>query len=72
MTYDQLIEHYGSQIAASKALTALGMEISQPSISDWKRNGIPYLRQLEIEHVTDRALVADIPPFKATAERETA
>mgnify|MGYP000868803193 CR=1 FL=1 len=52
MTYDELIGHFGSQAAAARALG-----VKQPSVWAW-RNGIPYLRQLDIEQKTGGALKA--------------
>lgn len=68
MTYDDVIAHFGSQQAAADAL-----DISQPSISDWKRSErIPHIRQLQIEHVTDGKLKADELPFKSRTAEQTA
>ena len=56
MTYVDLIDHFGSQAAAARAL-----ELSQPSIYGWKEKGIPFLRQLDIERRTGGALKAEKP-----------
>ncbi len=53
MTYDDLIRYYGTP---SKPCKVLG--ISRPLIHDWKRKGIPKLRQYEIEVKTGGALKA--------------
>jgi DNA-binding transcriptional regulator YdaS (Cro superfamily) len=54
MNYDQVIEHFGSQVAAAEAL-----EVTQPTLSNWKKRGrIPELQQLRIEHLTRGKLKA--------------
>ena len=55
MKIDNVIKHFGSQVAAA---TALG--VTQPTISNWKSRGkIPKLQQLRIEHITSGKLRAD-------------
>jgi len=54
MTHKDLIEFFGSQAAAARAIG-----IKPPSVADWKANGIPYLRQLHIERVTFGKLRAE-------------
>jgi DNA-binding transcriptional regulator YdaS (Cro superfamily) len=54
MTYDDVINHFGTQVATADALG-----IYQSNVSDWKRNGVPPLRQLELEALTSGALKAD-------------
>ena len=55
MTPHDVISHYGTQAAAADAL-----DLSQPSISDWVRAGsVPWLRQLDIERMTNGALRAN-------------
>lgn len=44
MNYETLIRHFGTQVNAAKALG-----ISQAAISLWKKNGIPELRQYQLE-----------------------
>lgn len=54
MKFDQLITHFGSQVAAADALG-----VTQPTLSNWKKRGrIPHLQQLRIEHVTKGKLKA--------------
>ena len=54
MKFDQLIDHFGSQVAAANALG-----VTQPTLSNWKKRGrIPHLQQLRIEHVTKGKLKA--------------
>ncbi len=54
MTYDDLIEHFETQVAAAAFLG-----INQSNLSDWKRKeGIPPIRQLKIEAMTDGKLKA--------------
>jgi DNA-binding transcriptional regulator YdaS (Cro superfamily) len=54
MTYDELIDHFGSQAEAARSLG-----LKQPSISEWKKRGIPPLRQLDIQRRTRGRLRAD-------------
>ena len=54
MKFDNLIAHFGSQVAAADALG-----VTQPTLSNWKKRGrIPHLQQLRIEHVTKGKLKA--------------
>jgi DNA-binding transcriptional regulator YdaS (Cro superfamily) len=54
MEFDQLIKHYGSQVAAADQLG-----VTQPTLSNWKKRGrIPHLQQLRIEHLTKGKLKA--------------
>ena len=54
MKFDQVIKHFGSQVAAAAALG-----VTQPSLSNWKSRGrIPHLQQLRIEHITGGKLKA--------------
>jgi len=55
MTFDDLIAHFGTQVAASQKL-----QISQPTLSNWKARGrIPPLQQVRIQHATRGKLKAD-------------
>jgi DNA-binding transcriptional regulator YdaS (Cro superfamily) len=55
VTVDQVIQFFGSQSAAAKAL-----KVTQPTISNWKTRGsVPPLQQLRIESQTQRKLKAD-------------
>lgn len=48
MNFDQLIAHFGSQVAAAHKLG-----VTQPTLSNWKARGrIPALQQLRIQHLT--------------------
>lgn len=62
MKIDQVIKHFGSQVAAADALG-----VQQPTISNWKTRGrIPHIQQLRIEHVTEGKLKAQpLMPSKA-------
>ena len=54
MKFDQVIKHYGSQVAAADAIG-----VTQPTLSNWKKRGsIPQLQQLRIEHLTEGKLKA--------------
>jgi hypothetical protein len=69
MTYEDVIAHYRTQVAAADALG-----IYQSNVSDWKRNGVPPLRQLELEALTGGALKADpaCDRFRVPASTPTA
>lgn len=58
MTYDQLIEHFGT---AADAARALGYEHRQ-RVQKWKLTGIPREEQALVELVTAGKLTADIAP----------
>ena len=53
MTYEDVIKYFGS---AAEAARKIG--VKPPSVSEW-RHGIPVLRQLHIERVTNGVLKAD-------------
>lgn len=54
MKFEQVIKHFGSQLATAKALGT-----TQPNVSNWKSRGsIPHIRQLQIEHITKGKLKA--------------
>lgn len=60
VTYDQLIAHYGTQKAAGDALKVFdGIGVKQPSVAEWKEQGIPAPRQAQYELLTGGALRAD-------------
>lgn len=54
MTYDQLLKHFKTQVAAAKAL-----KISQPAVSNWSKRGIPAMQQVKINKITKGALKLD-------------
>lgn len=60
MNYDQLIEHYGSQTNAAKALG-----ISPVAVCLWQKGGIPERRQLQLQQLTRGALKADAAVLRA-------
>lgn len=65
MKIDQVIKHFGSQVAAADALG-----VQQPTISNWKTRGrIPHIQQLRIEHVTEGKLKAQ--PLMSSKARRT-
>lgn len=57
MTFDQLMAHFKTQVAAAEALG-----IAQSSVSEWQKNGIPFVRQVQFERATRGKLRADPPP----------
>lgn len=61
MTYDQLIDHYGTQKAAGEALGAFGPNeaVKQSSVAEWKEKGVPAPRQAQYELLTRGKLKAD-------------
>lgn len=61
MTYEELVEHYGSQTAAGEALKAFGPQegVKQSSVAEWKGKGIPAPRQAQYELLTGGKLKAD-------------
>lgn len=53
MTYDELIQHYGSQAEAARALG-----LKPPSVYEWQHTTIPYDRQCQIQIATSGRLTA--------------
>lgn len=54
MKINDVIAHFGSQVAAAEALG-----VQQPTISNWKTRGrIPHIQQLKIELLTKGKLKA--------------
>ncbi len=60
MTFQELIEHFGTQTATAQALG-----IHQSSVSEWQQKGIPVPRQYQIQVLTGGKLQAD--PAKKVA-----
>jgi len=54
MNYSDLFDHFGSQGAIARAVG-----LSQPSVWEWQKNGVPEDRQLEFQKITGGALKAD-------------
>ena len=54
MTYDQMIRHFKTQVAAAKAL-----KVTQPCVSNWQTRGIPAMQQVKINKITKGALKLD-------------
>lgn len=67
MTFDDVKAYFGT---AAKVADAVGME--RQSVYRWKEVGIPPLRQLEFEHLTEGALKADEMPFKQRSAEQSA
>lgn len=59
MTYDQVIEHYGS---GDKAAAAIGLSGGRATVHQWKKSGIPIKHQIAYELDSEGELKADIPP----------
>lgn len=54
MKIEQIIKHFGSQIAIAEALG-----VQQPAVSMWKTRGhVPHLQQLRLQHLTNGKLKA--------------
>ena len=64
MTYDQVLQHFGTQVKIAAAL-----EMTQGSVSAWE-GIVPPFRQLQIERVTGGKLVADGDVFTRKAVRQ--
>lgn len=62
MTYQELIQHYGSQAAAARAIS-----IKPPSLAEWKEKGIPLPRQAQYELDSAGVLKADRPAAEERA-----
>ncbi len=56
MTYNDLLQHFGSQGAIARAIG-----LSQPSVWEWQEKGVPLPRQAQFELITDGALKAERP-----------
>jgi len=56
MTYDDLIDYYGS---AAKAGDAIGL--TRQGVFRWKETFIPLVQQVEYEVLTNGELLADLP-----------
>jgi DNA-binding transcriptional regulator YdaS (Cro superfamily) len=70
MKFQQLVDFFGSQVAAAQALG-----VTQPTLSNWKARGsIPKLQQLRIEHATKGKLraAAEILPERVSNRRDRA
>jgi DNA-binding transcriptional regulator YdaS (Cro superfamily) len=68
MSYDELVRHYGSM---SEAARAIGL--SRQTVHQWKRAGIPPVRQIQIEELTRGALRAEpLPELGRREERAQA
>lgn len=61
MTYQELLDHFGTQAAITRAFNERGYKLRQPSVAGWKKSGIPEPRQFQIEVITNGALRAERP-----------
>lgn len=53
MTFEDLISHFGTQAEAARAIG-----VTRGRVWQWRLEGIPLLRQFQIERITGGALVA--------------
>ena len=63
MTYEQLLKHFGSQADIARAFG-----VTQPSVAEWKERGVPPLRQVQGERLTNNKLRADPNVFSKQTE----
>lgn len=63
MTYDQLLKHFGTQAEIARAFG-----LTQPSVAEWAERGVPPLRQIQGEQLTNRKLRADADVFTKKSE----
>lgn len=56
MTYDEALQYFKTPTAMAREL-----RVKPPSVMEWK-DGIPELRQYQIELATKGALKSDFPP----------
>jgi hypothetical protein len=61
MTFAQVIEYFGTQVAVARAL-----HMTQGAISPWQHSGIPSIRQIQIQTITGGKLLADAESFMPT------
>ena len=57
MTYDDLVETYGSCTSAARALG-----LAKQTVHQWKEKGIPFEQQFRIQMKTKGRLKASLPP----------
>ena len=68
MTYDDLINHYGSPSNVRRAILAVGDTITTASIAGWRKRGfVPHGRQYQFQLLTGGKLRADPAAEKAVA-----
>jgi hypothetical protein len=60
MTFDQLVDHYGT-IAKISAAVAPTWPATEQAIGQWRKAGIPEGRQFQFELLTGGALKAEKP-----------
>ena len=58
MKYKEAQKYYGSDVALANAL-----ELPKQSMTKYKKNGIPLLRQIQLEDITNGNLKADPKPW---------
>jgi DNA-binding transcriptional regulator YiaG len=64
MTYEQLLKHFGSQADIARAFG-----ITQASVAEWQERGVPPLRQIQGEMLTNKKLRADPDVFSKQSAR---
>lgn len=64
MKTSDIIKYFGTQVEAANQLG-----VTQPTISNWKRRGVPPLQQLRIQHFTAGRLQADTKIFAKRKQR---
>ena len=67
MTYADLLEFFKSQGEIARAFG-----ISQASVCEWQKNGVPPLRQVQGELLTKKKLKADSDIYKKQTDRARA
>lgn len=60
MKPDQVIKHFGGQVAAAAAIG-----VQQPTVCNWRKLGeVPKVQQMRIQAITNGALKADKATLK--------
>ncbi len=68
MTYEQLVEHFGTPELARRALCASrGYQITRQALTYWKRTGVPRGVQAEFQILTGGKLQANSDDPKVAA-----
>ncbi len=62
MTYEQVLSYYGTAANIARAF-----DVRSASVAAWKRDGVPEVRQYQIEIATKGKLKADKPAMRDVA-----